>query len=55
MTCVTMHFLMDLVAFLVCHVQVTRAGEDAQRELIEAGSPIASTLRKVFYGGPRTQ
>ena len=42
---VLMHFAVDMVSFLVCHVQVSRAGEAEQRRLIIADSPIATALR----------
>mmetsp|Transcript_30035 Transcript_30035/g.96091 ORF Transcript_30035/g.96091 Transcript_30035/m.96091 type:complete len:308 (+) Transcript_30035:100-1023(+) len=42
---VLMHFAVDMVSFLVCHVQVSRAGEAEQRRLIGDASPIATALR----------
>ena len=42
---VLMHFAVDMVSFLVCHVQVSRSGEAEQRRLIGGDSPIATALR----------
>lgn len=50
---IAMHFAVDMVTFLACHVQVARAGREAQCKLLAAESPIATTLRRAFLpGGP---
>lgn len=48
-----MHFFVDVVAFAVCHVQVTRATKAAQGELIDSSLPLAASMRAVFYGRPQ--
>ncbi len=45
---VLMHFVLDLVAFGFCHVQVSRASEAEQRGLLDDPSPIARALRLTF-------
>jgi len=47
------HFVVDLVGFVVCHVQVARAGVDEQNELLATDVPIANALRLTL--GPRPQ
>ena len=49
-----MHFILDLVAFVFCHVQVTRATEDEKERLINDASPIATALRLTF-GPPSSE
>ena len=46
------HFLVDVVGFIACHVQVARAPKDEQRELLMADSPIATMLRTAQQGRP---
>jgi len=46
-----MHFIIDVVGFLVSHWQVARASETEQRDLIDSDTPIAQQLRQVL--GPR--
>eukprot|EP00326_Haptolina_ericina_P004029 CAMPEP_0181229704 /NCGR_PEP_ID=MMETSP1096-20121128/34050_1 /TAXON_ID=156174 ORGANISM="Chrysochromulina ericina, Strain CCMP281" /NCGR_SAMPLE_ID=MMETSP1096 /ASSEMBLY_ACC=CAM_ASM_000453 /LENGTH=303 /DNA_ID=CAMNT_0023323367 /DNA_START=35 /DNA_END=946 /DNA_ORIENTATION=+ len=41
---IVMHFLLDLVSFVVCHVQVVRGGTEQQRQLVVSGSPVAAAL-----------
>ena len=48
---IVMHFIVDVVGFLACHFQVTRASEDEQRKLMGADTPIAQQLAAVL--GPR--
>jgi membrane protease YdiL (CAAX protease family) len=45
---IVMHFVLDIVSFLICHVQVARSGEEAQRDLLLDSSPIAKTLRRTL-------
>ena len=45
---IVMHFVIDMVGFLVCHYKVTRASETVQRDLMMADSPIAVSLRRIF-------
>lgn len=44
---IVMHFVLDFVSFIVCHVQVARSSEQEQRKLIETDSPIAVALRRL--------
>ena len=37
---------------MCCHVIVARSGTAAQLALLTNSSPIASSLRRVFYGEP---
>lgn len=45
------HFVVDLVSFLVCHVQVAALDEAEQLALVETDVPIATALRLTL--GPR--
>jgi len=45
---IAMHFVIDMVGFLVCHYKVSKASETAQRDLMMADSPIARSLRRIF-------
>jgi len=49
---IVMHFTIDLISFMCCHVSVARSGTEAQIALLTHSSPIASSLRRVFYGEP---
>jgi len=44
------HFVVDLVGFLVCHLQVTRLPEAEQAALLALDLPIANALRLTFGG-----
>ncbi|KAL1496412.1 hypothetical protein AB1Y20_016367 [Prymnesium parvum] len=45
---IAMHFMMDLISFMACHVQVARGGEVMQRRLVNGDSPIAIALARVL-------
>ena len=42
---IVMHFVIDLVSFLVCHYQVATADEKVHTRLLDGTSPIAAALR----------
>ena len=46
-----MHLIVDVVGFLACHWQVTRASAAEQRALLDSDMPIAQQLAAVL--GPR--
>jgi len=43
---ILMHFVLDLISFLTCHVQVARATDEQKRELELDDSPIGRMLRE---------
>jgi membrane protease YdiL (CAAX protease family) len=52
---ILMHFVVDMVSFGVCHVQVSRSRPDEKRALVEDPSPIATALRRAAGGMSRAQ
>jgi len=44
---IIMHFAVDVVSFLICHVQVVRGGEEKQQQLLAADFPIARMFREI--------
>lgn len=47
---ILMHFIVDMVSFCVCHLQVSRSRPEEKRALVDDPSPIATALRRT--GGP---
>lgn len=47
---ILMHFIVDMVSFGVCHVQVSRSRPEAKRALVDDPSPIATALRRAAGG-----
>ena len=43
---IVMHFIVDMVSFAVCHVQVARSRREDQIALVNDPSPIAAALRR---------